>query len=104
MDDQKKARLEAAGFRVGSVEEFLEMSPEESAFIEVRLALSSALKRKREAKNLSQATLAKSIKSSQSRVAKMEAGDISVSVDLLIRTLLATGMEREEIGKIIAYS
>jgi transcriptional regulator with XRE-family HTH domain len=40
---------------------------------------------------LTQVALAKKIKSSQSRVAKMEAGDPSVSIDLLVRSLIALG-------------
>ena len=102
MDTAKRARLEAAGFKVGSVEEFLGLTAEESALIEVRLALSAALKRRRQSQELTQAALAKRLQSSQSRVAKMEAGDPSVSIDLLLRALLATGATREELGKVIA--
>jgi DNA-binding transcriptional regulator YiaG len=102
MDAAKKARLEAAGFKVGTVAEFLALSPEESALIEVRLALSTALRRRRQDLHLAQSTLAKRLRSSQSRVAKMEAGDPSVSIDLLLRALLATGATREEVGQVIS--
>lgn len=102
MDAEKRARLEAAGFKVGTVEEFLGLSPEESALIEVRLALSTALRRRRQTLHLAQSTLAKRLQSSQSRVAKMEAGDPSVSIDLLLRALLATGATREEVGQVIS--
>ena len=102
MDAAKRARLEAAGFKVGTVQEFLGLTPEESVLIEVRLALSAALKRRRQAADLTQTTLARQLQSSQSRVAKMEAGDPSVSLDLLLRALLAAGATREEVGQVIA--
>jgi DNA-binding XRE family transcriptional regulator len=102
MDAAKRARLEAVGFRVGSVAEFLDLSPEENALVELRLALSADLRRRRLQSHLSQAALAKQLHSSQSRIAKMEAGDPSVSIDLLIRALLATGATRAELGEVIA--
>lgn len=102
MEEAKRLRLEAAGFKVGSVEEFLELTAEESALIEMRLALTAALRRRRLAEQISQTTLAKRLRSSQSRVAKIEAGDPSVSLDLLLRALLATGATREEVGRVIA--
>ncbi len=102
MDRDKRARLEAAGFQVGLVAEFLQLTPEESALIEMKLALSTALRERRRAQQLSQTALARRLESSQSRVAKMEAGDPSVSIDLLMRALLATGATREELGEVIA--
>ena len=42
------------------------------------------------------------LRSSQSRVAKMEAGDSSVSLDLLIRSLITLGASDRELCKIIA--
>jgi DNA-binding XRE family transcriptional regulator len=102
MDAKKKARLEAAGFKVGTVAEFLELSPAESDLVEARLALSSALKQRRLGQKMTQLTLAKRLKSSQSRVAKIEAGDPSVSMDLMARAFLETGASREELGKAIA--
>jgi DNA-binding XRE family transcriptional regulator len=101
MNATKRAKLEAAGFKVGTVAEFLELTPEESALIEMRLALSAAFKRRRKERHLSQAAIAKRIQSSQSRVAKMEAGDPGVSFDLLLRALLAMGVAREELADVI---
>lgn len=101
MEKTKRERLEAAGFRVGTVADFLELTPEENALVELRLALSSNLKRVREEKNLTQNALARRLGSSQSRVAKIEAGDPSVSLDLLIRAHFAAGTTREELGEII---
>jgi DNA-binding XRE family transcriptional regulator len=102
MDAAKRQRLEKAGWSVGTTAEFLGLSPEESAFIELKLSLSKRIKQFRINQQLSQQALAERIKSSQSRVAKMEAGDPSASVDLLIRTLLSVGATRKDIAEAIA--
>lgn len=99
MDLQKRKRLEKAGWRVGSVAEFLDLSKADAAFIEVKLALSQALADERERLKLTQVQTAKLIGSSQSRVAKMEAGDPSVSTDLLIRALLSLGATSLQLAK-----
>ncbi|WP_042342540.1 helix-turn-helix transcriptional regulator [Calothrix sp. PCC 7507] len=104
MDTIKRQRLEAAGWRVGDAGDFLELSPEEVALIEMKLSLSRYLKELRLKNQLSQATLAKKINSSQSRVAKMEAGDPSVSLDWIVRTILAVGGTREDVAMAIAIS
>jgi ribosome-binding protein aMBF1 (putative translation factor) len=101
MEAAKRKRLEAAGWSIGSATDFLKLSPEEAAFVELKLRLSESLKRRRQNKNLSQAALAKKINSSQSRVAKMEAGDPSVSLDLLIRALLAIGATRNDLARVL---
>jgi predicted XRE-type DNA-binding protein len=101
MNKRKKKDLESKGYKVGSVEEFLGLSPEESEYIELKLALSEALAKRRKKSNLTQAQLAKMLKSSQSRVAKMEKGDPTVSVDLLVKSLLAMGANKESIAKAI---
>jgi len=102
MDKRKKKDLESKDYRVGPVEEFLGLSPQESEYIELKLALSQALAKRRRRSKLTQAQLAKMLKSSQSRVAKMEKGDPSVSVDLLVKSLLAMGANKEGIAKAIA--
>jgi predicted XRE-type DNA-binding protein len=102
MDKRKKKVLKSKGYKVGSVEEFLGLSAEESEYIELKLALSDALTKRRKKSNLTQAQLAKMLKSSQSRVAKMEKGDPSVSVDLLVKSLLVMGANKESIAKAIA--
>lgn len=98
MDVVKRQRLEAAGWRVGDAADFLELSSSEVAFIEIKLSLSRRLKELRLRQKLSQESLAKRINSSQSRVAKMEAGDPSVSLDLIVRALLAIGATREDVA------
>ncbi len=102
MNKKKKKNLESKGYKVGSVEEFLGLSTEESEYIELKLALSQALAKRRKQKKLTQAQLAKVLKSSQSRVAKIEKGDPSVSVDLLVKSLLAMGANKKSIAKAIA--
>lgn len=99
MDPRKRKRLESAGFAVGSSAEFLELPAEDAALVEMRLALSGELRERRGEVGLTQTSLARRIGSSQSRVAKMEAGDPGVSLDLLIRALLAVGVSRREVGQ-----
>jgi len=97
----KRARLEAKGWRLGDAGELLSLSDQEALFIELKLALSRQLKELRLRRQLSQAELAAQVRSSQSRVAKMEAGDPSVSIDLLVRSLLALGASREDLAQSI---
>jgi len=101
MKKAKRARLEAAGWKVGTVQQFLGLSDEEAAFVDLKLALARSLRSRRERKGLTQNQLAELIESSQSRVAKMEAGDRTVSLDLLVRSLLAMGTTKREIARII---
>jgi len=102
MDKRKKEKLAKKGWNVGSVAKFLDLSAEESAYIEMKLALSEKLRERRRRKKLTQAELAKTIESSQSRVAKMEAGDPTVSIDLLVKSLLALGVSKKELGRTIS--
>ena len=101
MRKQKKNRLVAKGWKVGSVEDFLGLSNEESAYIELKIKLAAGLRQRRQQKGLSQLDLAAKLQSSQSRVAKMEAGDPSVSLDLLIRSLISLGASERELSQII---
>ena len=98
MNKSKRTRLEARGWRVGSAKEFLGLSPEEAALVETRLSLSRALRSRRVAHGLTQGELARKLKSSQSRVAKMEAGDKTVSIDLLVRALFSLGARPRDVG------
>jgi DNA-binding XRE family transcriptional regulator len=101
MKSQKKRKLESAGWRVGDVREFLDLTVEEAAFVEIKLALAGRVRELREEHNWTQAEFAKRVGSSQSRVAKMEAADPTVSVDLLVRSLLAAGADRRELGRVV---
>jgi len=104
MRKAKQKRLEAAGWKIGSADEFLELSPEESAYIDMKLELAESLRKRRQSRKLTQVQFAKLVKSSQSRVAKMEAGDPSVSIDSLVRSLLALGASKRDLARIIAPS
>ena len=103
MDVSKKKRLEDKGWKIGSAPEVLELSPEESILIDIKLALSLNLKERRQ-RLMTQAELAEKINSSQPRIAKAENGDDSVSIELLIRAILATGATPQDIGQIIAQA
>ncbi len=102
MKARKKERLEAKGWKVGNAEEFLGLTKEEAKYVELKLLLSESLFERRKRIKLNQVELAKLLKSSQSRVAKMEKGDPTVSLDLLIRSLLAIGTTKKELAKIIS--
>jgi DNA-binding XRE family transcriptional regulator len=102
MEAAKKGRLKAAGWGTGSVADFLELSPEESALIEIKVRLTELVKKARARRHLSQVALAERLGSSQSRVAKIEAGDPSVSLDLLVRASFASGATRKELARAIA--
>jgi len=104
MKAAKKKRLVARGWAVGGVEEFLALGEDEASFIALKLALSNHLRKQRAKQGLTQTELARRLESSQSRVAKMEAGDASVSLDLLVRSLLAVGTTRRELARIIGAS
>ena len=101
MKAAKRKKLEANGWKVGSAADFLELTDEEAAYIELKLKLAKRLKDVRTRRRLTQKEFAKRIDSSQSRVAKMETGDRSVSLDLLIKSLLAIGVTNKDIGKTI---
>ena len=102
MEKARKRRLEARGWKVGNAREFLGLTPEEAAFIDLKLALSEQMKEYRRQKKLTQVQVAKKLQSSQSRVAKMEAGDSSVSLDLLVRSLFALGATPRDLARMIA--
>lgn len=98
MDRAKKKKLEQRGWTVGDATDFLELSVTELRLVEMKLSLSARLQKARKKQGLTQAELADRMGSSQSRVAKMEAGDPSVSLDLLVQGLLATGASKREIA------
>lgn len=99
---EKRKKLKKKGWKIGSVDEFLNLSQEETAYIELKLKLSANLKKLRTKQRLTQVELANILHSSQSRVAKLESGDPSVSLDLIIRSLLALGASRKELARTIS--
>jgi hypothetical protein len=102
MDKQTKKKLEAAGWKAGDAQEFLELTEAEAEFIEVKLALAQDLRARRLERHLNQTQGARLVGSSQSRVAKMEAADPSVSIDLLVRVLLSLGAARKDLAKAVS--
>jgi len=102
MEKTKRTRLEEKGWKVGTAAEFLDLSPEEAAYVEMKVALSKTIQKQRRKKRLTQIQLAQLLRSSQSRVAKMEAGDPSVSLDLLVRSLLALGTPKKTLLRYIS--
>jgi DNA-binding XRE family transcriptional regulator len=101
MKASKCNRLEKAGWKVGSTTEFLGLSDEEEMLVNMKLALAAKVKERRQQLKITQQELAKRLGSSQSRVAKMEVADRSVSMELLVRSLASLGATRTEIGRII---
>ena len=102
MNPAKLKKLRAAGWKETSVKEFLQLSDHEAMLVELRLALADAVKASRQKRGLSQLGLAQRMKSSQSRVAKMETGDPSVSLDLIVRAFFASGGTRHELQRAFA--
>ena len=104
MDAEKRKRLEAAGWAVGNTSDFLGLTPAEAELVELKIQLALLVKEQRKIHDLSQDALAQKMGSSQSRVAKIESGDPSVSLDLIFRALLNTGATRQDLAKAIANS
>ncbi len=102
MNSKRRKELEARGWKFGGVEDFLGLTDEELEYIELKITLSEMVKEHREKRGLSQVTAAKILKSSQSRLSKIETADPTVSIDLQIKALLALGATKEEIGQKIA--
>lgn len=99
MERNKRKRLERAGWRIGTASTFLGLTPIEEHLIEMKQTLGARLRKAREQGHLTQTELAKRMGSSQSRIAKMEAGDPAVTLDLLVQGLLAAGATRREIAE-----
>ena len=104
MKSGKLRRLRAAGWKAGSAQEFLGLSDQESALVELKLSLVTAVREARRKHGLSQTDLAQRMRSSQSRVAKIETGDQSVSLDLIVRALFAAGATRRELQRALGES
>ena len=102
MRQSKRKALEAKGWKVGSARDFLNISDEEMALIELKISLGDTLQNRRKQKKMTQTQLAKLLHSSQSRIAKMETGDPSVSLDLLVKSLFTLGLSKNELAKEIS--
>jgi ribosome-binding protein aMBF1 (putative translation factor) len=102
MNSKRRKEFEAKGWRFGGVEDFLDLTDEELEYIELKIILSEMVKEHREKRGLSQVNAAKILKSSQSRISKIETADPTVSIDLQIKSLLALGATKKDIGQKIA--
>ena len=98
---RRRRALEADGWRFGTAEEFLGLDAAEAELVEWKLRLSASVRRRRTARRISQTALARRLGSSQSRVAKLEAGDPGVSIELLVRTLFALGAGRRDLSALL---
>jgi DNA-binding XRE family transcriptional regulator len=101
MEKNRKRHLEKHGWRIGDAKDLLSLTAEEMAYIETKIALSSKVREMRKARGLTQEETADLLGSSQSRVAKIEAGDPSVSIDLQVKTLIALGASKKELAEAI---
>jgi DNA-binding transcriptional regulator YiaG len=89
------------GWVEGSVKEFLDLSDADVEYIELRRALSRLLREARQKLHLTQVQVAARLRTSQSRLAKMEKADPTVSSDLLLRSLFQLGLTRKELAQAI---
>lgn len=103
MRSERRKRLERAGWTLADAGTFLDLSTEERRFIETKLALAAGLRQRREHVGLTQTEAARRLGSSQSRVAKMEAADMSVSTDLLLRSLFRLGASRQDVARLLTH-
>jgi len=102
MNEKEKVQLQPNGWKVSSVEEFLGLTKAEATYIDLKLILLDSYRRWREQKQVSPASLAEQLELSESSIAKMEEGDPSVSLDLLIQSLLTLGVTTKHLAQIIA--
>ena len=102
MRADKRKKLERAGWTVGDAGDFLGLTVEERRFVDVKLALADGLRQRRETLGLTQIQAAERFGSSQSRVAKMEAADRTVSTDLLLKSLFTLGASPRDVAKLLA--
>jgi ribosome-binding protein aMBF1 (putative translation factor) len=102
LNNKRKKELETQGWKFGGFEDFLGISDDEFEYIEIKINLSEMVREFREGKGLSQADAAEILKSSQSWLAKIETADPTVSIDMQIKSLLALGATKQEIGQKIA--
>ena len=98
MDAKKRKALEAAGWKAGDAADFLELNAEERQLLDTRVSLALAIRRQREAIELSQKELGARLNTSQPRIAKIERAASDVSLDQLVRAFTAAG------GKIVVKS
>jgi predicted XRE-type DNA-binding protein len=98
----RRKKLERSGWVVGDADDFLGLSADERRFVQVKLALADGLRHRREQLGLTQVQVAERFGSSQSRVAKMEAADRTVTTDLLLKSLFRLGASPRDVARLLA--
>jgi predicted XRE-type DNA-binding protein len=101
MKKSKKDKLQKAGWKIGDTREFLKLSDEEIALINIKQKLMQLVRKTREDQKLTQLALAKLLESSQSRIAKLESCSANISLDLIVRALLVMGVSNRKVGQVI---
>lgn len=104
MDKDKQAKLASKGWKIGTVNEFLELTPAEASYIELILALSENLMKRRTQKQLTPSQFAQLLNTNPSQIEKLETFDTSLSLDFLIRSLLTLGATVKELAEIMVHS
>ena len=91
MDKRTQKKLEAAGWVVGDAADLLGLTEAESQLIDLRIGIGQAVREGRQARDMTQKELATLIRTTQPRVAKIEAAAPDVSLDLMLRGFFAVG-------------
>ena len=102
MKTNKRKQLEAAGWNVGSAASFVELRDDEVTLLETGQSFGRRIKKLRASDGLTQTALEKTMRSSQSRVEKIESGHPGVALELMVRALLALGADPGEVGACIS--
>jgi hypothetical protein len=91
MSKAERRALEAAGWKFGDYGDFLGLSDAERQIVELRIRLTRGIREARDRAGMTQADLAAAMKSTQPRVARIEAGGRGVSLDQMMRAYFAAG-------------
>jgi DNA-binding XRE family transcriptional regulator len=102
MKKSKKEKLQKLGYIVTDTKEYLGLSDEEMALIDLKIQLMNKLRVIRKKAGVTQKELAKIMQTSQSRIAMLEGGSSDVSLDLVCKALFALGISKKQIAKVIA--
>lgn len=100
MDAERKKKLEAAGWKFGDYADFLGMTPEEKAVVEIRLAATREMERLRAENPISQEELARRMGTKQPNVSKLFKNPGKATLDTLFRALLALGSTPKKIASL----
>ena len=103
-EEQKSisARMDAAGWKTVTIAEFLDLTPEDMAFIQVRRTFARAVRNRREVSGLSRTALAETLGLSETQIALMEGNASSISMDVMLRAFLAMGATQNDLAEALA--